>query len=76
LIIENYNIMNKVIEFVNRHLLINVINVNNISLIDNKIIFHMNNSFSITIEDKNANKLYKRIKEFMLDNEANIMQIE
>ena len=68
--------MNKVIEFVNRHLLINVINVNNISLIDNKIIFHMNNSFSITIEDKNANKLYKRIKEFMLDNEANIMQIE
>lgn len=67
--------MNKIIEFVNRHLLINVINVNNISLIDNKIIFHMNNSFSITIEDKNANKLYKRIKEFMLDNEANIMQI-
>ena len=68
--------MNKVIEFVNRHLLINIINVNNISLIDNKIIFHMNNSFSITIEDKNANKLYKRIKEFMLDNQANIMQIE
>ena len=68
--------MNKVIEFVNRHLLINVINVNNISLIDNKIIFHMNNSFSITIEDKNANKLYKRIKEFMLDNQANVMRIE
>ena len=68
--------MNKVIEFVNRHLLINVINVNNITLIDNKIIFHMNNSFSITIEDKNANKLYKRIKEFMLDNQANVMQIE
>ena len=68
--------MNKVIEFVNRHLLINIINVNNISLIDNKIIFYMNNSFSITIEDKNANKLYKRIKEFMLDNQANIMQIK
>lgn len=68
--------MNKIIEFTNRRLLINVINVNNISLIDNKIIFHMNNSFSITIEDKNANKLYKRIKEFMLDSEANIMQIE
>ena len=68
--------MYKIIEVVNRNILINVNNIYYITVIDNKIIFYMNNNFTITAECDNANKLYKTIKEFILDSEANIMQIE
>lgn len=68
--------MHKIIEIVNRKILINVNDVSYITIIDNKIIFYMNNSSTITATCNNANRLYKTIKEFILDSEANILQIE
>ena len=68
--------MYKIIEITNRNILINVNDISYITFIDNKIIFNMNNNFSITATCNNAAQLYKRIKEFILDDEANIMQIE
>ena len=68
--------MHKIIEIVNRKILINVNDISYITIIDNKIIFYMNNSSTITAICDNANRLYKTIKEFILDSQANIMQIE
>lgn len=68
--------MYKIIEIKNRNILINVNNISYITILDNKIVFYINNNFTITATCNDANKLYKTIKEFMLDNEANIMQIE
>lgn len=68
--------MNKIIEIVNRNILINVNDIAYVAVIDNKIIFYMNNTFTITATCDNANKLYKKIKEFILDSQANIMQID
>lgn len=68
--------MYKIIEIVNRKILINVNDIAYVSVVDNKIAFYMNNTFTITATCNNATKLYKTIKEFILDSEANIMQIE
>ena len=68
--------MYKIIEIVNRKILININDISYITVIDNKVIFYMSNNSTITASCDNANKLYKTIKEFILDNEANIMQIE
>lgn len=69
--------MYKIIEIKDRNILINVNNISQICLVDNKIIFHLSNSFTITADvQPDAKKLYNTIKTFMLDNQANIMQIE
>lgn len=68
--------MYKIIEIINRKILININDISYITVIDNKIVFYMNNNFTITATCDNVNKLYKTIKEFILDNQANLMQIE
>lgn len=69
--------MYKIIELRSKNVLINVNNISQIQLIDDKIIFHLSNSFTITANvQPDAKKLYNTIKTFILDNQANIMQIE
>lgn len=68
--------MYKIIEIVNRKILINVNYIAYVAVIDNKIIFYMNNTFTITATCDNANKLYKKIKEFILDPKSDLMEIE
>lgn len=69
--------MYKIIEIRSKNLLINVNNIAQIRLVDDKITFHLSNSFTITANvQPDAKKLYNDIKTFILDSEANIMQIE
>lgn len=68
--------MYKIIEIINRKILININDISYITVIDNKIVFYMNNNSTITATCDNVNKLYKTIKEFILDNQVNLMQIE
>ena len=69
--------MYKIIELRSKNVLINVNNISQICLVDNKIIFHLNNSFTITANvQPDAKKLYNDIKIFILNLEAHIMQIE
>lgn len=68
--------MYKVIEIKNRNILINVNNISQICLVDDKITFHLNNSFTITVNvQSDVKKLYNDIKTFILNNQSNIMQI-
>lgn len=69
--------MYKIIEIKNRNILINVNNISQICLIDDKIIFHLNNSFTITANvQPDAKKLYNDIKTFISKSKAHIMQME
>lgn len=68
--------MYKIIEIRDRNILINVNNISQICLIDNKITFHLSNSFTITCNvHPDVKKLYNDIKTFILDSQSNIMQI-
>lgn len=68
--------MYKFIELRNENILINVNNISQISLVNNKIIFYLNNNFTITANvQPDVNKMYKDIKKFILDSQSNIMQI-
>lgn len=68
--------MYKIIEIINRKILININDISYITVIDKKIVFYMNNNSTIIATCDNVNKLYKTIKEFILDNQATLMQIE
>lgn len=68
--------MYKIIEIKNRNILINVNNISQICLIDDKIIFHLSNGFTITANvQPDAKKLYNDIKTFIVNSESNLMQI-
>ena len=69
--------MYKIIELKSKNVLINVNNIAQIQLIDDKIIFHLSNSFTITANvQPDAKRLYKCIKKFILDSQAKVMQLE
>lgn len=68
--------MYKIIELKNKNILINVNNITEISLVDDTIVFYLNNKTTITAKvEPDVKKLYNDIKTFILDSKTNIMQI-